>query len=442
MCGERGIVLMIKKIVKWVMKSLYMQIVFYLAVSIVFGILVMFGAKAIGKNIIVSNGSYNQDAIQEKLDTTFTTLQEEVSLDDGEIYDVLDEWTYKNKYYVLYLISDDGTLYYTNDGLNTVGDSEVSFPTEKLYTMVIDNTNVNVSITYLYAAEMSALIENTSIIVGFIVAIIIFVLLFKKIVDRIKKISYQLEIVSGGDSEVSLIDNSEDEIGILVDNINQMRNSLMTQYSQVEELERKQHQKIAVLSHDIRTPLTVIKGYLEILRNTKEEQDKKLYLDKFEEKLLEIQYLSFELFENLDEGSSKNKHNKQIFEISGANFIEEIARFKQNLILSDFTLEVSEVPHFKALSLKELELRQILTSIHSNLIGYALSKYPIVLNFEIEENRLKITLLNHIDRMKKPKYSSRKGLELQKNILKDKGGDLIIQSDIEMFKTIILIPLS
>lgn len=442
MCGERGIVLMIKKIVKWVMKSLYMQIVFYLAVSIVFGILVMFGAKAIGKNIIVSNGSYNQDAIQEKLDTTFTTLQEEVSLDDGEIYDVLDEWTYKNKYYVLYLISDDGTLYYTNDGLNTVGDSEVSFPTEKLYTMVIDNTNVNVSITYLYAAEMSALIENTSIIVGFIVAIIIFVLLFKKIVDRIKKISYQLEIVSGGDSEVSIIDNSEDEIGILVDNINQMRNSLMTQYSQVEELERKQHQKIAVLSHDIRTPLTVIKGYLEILRNTKEEQDKKLYLDKFEEKLLEIQYLSFELFENLDESSSKNKQNKQIFEISGANFIEEIARFKQNLILSDFTLEVSEVPHFKALSLKELELRQILTSIHSNLIGYALSKYPIILNFEIEENRLKITLLNHIDRMKKPKYSSRKGLELQKNILKDKGGDLIIQSDIEMFKTIILIPLS
>ncbi|MEF3840576.1 HAMP domain-containing sensor histidine kinase [Enterococcus faecalis] len=391
-------------------------------------------------NFFYFNNTYTIQIIQEKLESSLKSLKKDIkNIDDNEIGEVLDNWTRKNKYYVIYLINDDGSLLYTNDGIYKQGDTDVSFPNEKLSKISVNGVETNVSISYLFAAEVTSKITVIALISAIVVGLIVFVTLFKNIVDRIKKISYQLEIISGGDSQLTIYDNKNDEIGALVSNLNQMRKSLMIQYSQVEELENKEYHKIATLSHDIRTPLTVMKGYLDIVKSEQLNRDSVLYLEKIDEKISEIEHISLELFENLKE---ENKNKNQDF-MSYEEFETEIKIFEENVTFSKFNVKL-KIPSERInskINITSSHFRQLLTNIHSNLIHYAAKDFPVEINCQVENLFLNIIMSNKVNKNKKIPFSSKKGLSLQKEFLREKNIDLNYFYDEGKFFLTIQLPL-
>ncbi|HFE9852868.1 TPA: sensor histidine kinase [Enterococcus faecalis] len=391
-------------------------------------------------NFFYFNNTYTIQIIQEKLESSLKSLKKDIkNIDDNEIGEVLDNWTRKNKYYVIYLINDDGSLLYTNDGIYKQGDTDVSFPNEKLSKISVNGVETNVSISYLFAAEVTSKITVIALISAIVVGLIVFVTLFKNIVDRIKKISYQLEIISGGDSQLTIYDNKNDEIGALVSNLNQMRKSLMIQYSQVEELENKEYHKIATLSHDIRTPLTVMKGYLDIVKSEQLNRDSVLYLEKIDEKISEIEHISLELFENLKE---ENKNKNQDF-MSYEEFETEIKIFEENVTFSKFNVKL-KIPSERInskINITSSHFRQLLTNIHSNLIHYAAKDFPVEINCQVENLFLNIIMSNKVNKNKEIPFSSKKGLSLQKEFLREKNIDLNYFYDEGEFFLTIQLPL-
>jgi signal transduction histidine kinase len=88
-----------------------------------------------------------------------------------------------------------------------------------------------------------------------------------------------LQLISEGNLDYRVPVNRQDELGRVASNINHMTEQLQMQIIKERELEKSKMDMITGISHDLRTPLTSIIGYIELLR-TESFQDKAEY-DRF-----------------------------------------------------------------------------------------------------------------------------------------------------------------
>lgn len=87
--------------------------------------------------------------------------------------------------------------------------------------------------------------------------------LLKEILDPVKEISEKAQRIAAGSYGVQIPGEYVDELGELVDNINDMS-------AQISQNEKMQTEFISSLSHELRTPLTVITGWSETLVNSED----------------------------------------------------------------------------------------------------------------------------------------------------------------------------
>lgn len=72
--------------------------------------------------------------------------------------------------------------------------------------------------------------------------------------------------MSAGDLSTPLVSSGADEIGVLSRELDHLRLTLDQNIRQEQEAHQSNRELIAALSHDLRTPLTVLHGYLDILQ--------------------------------------------------------------------------------------------------------------------------------------------------------------------------------
>ncbi len=95
---------------------------------------------------------------------------------------------------------------------------------------------------------------------AFGVAILIGILLARTLTRPIKALTNAAEGMAAGELEQQVLVKSRDEIGQLATSFNQMS-------SEVVRVNRMRRQLTADIAHDLRTPLTVIAGYIESMRD-------------------------------------------------------------------------------------------------------------------------------------------------------------------------------
>lgn len=115
----------------------------------------------------------------------------------------------------------------------------------------------------------------------------------------IKKITNLLEVIEGGDLTTHIPVKGFDEMSQLAKHINQMTYSLNEQQNQQKASEEMKKQLIANISHDLRTPLTAVLGYLSILDQkemvlTKENYEE--YIHKAYDRTQHVAHLVDQLF--------------------------------------------------------------------------------------------------------------------------------------------------
>jgi signal transduction histidine kinase len=85
--------------------------------------------------------------------------------------------------------------------------------------------------------------------------------LARRVASPLRQMELATEVIAGGDFDRRLPVTSQDEIGRLADSINRMAFDLA-------RLEAARREFIAKISHDLRTPLTAIKGFVVNLQDT------------------------------------------------------------------------------------------------------------------------------------------------------------------------------
>lgn len=277
---------------------------------------------------------------------------------------------------------------------------------------------------------MESWLYITIIILIFILTILIVkVLLFKK---SIKKISTDLtKILKSDTNNLLTIATGDKEIANLANTLNIELKNLRKQRLQYENGNLELKRNITNISHDIRTPLTAISGYLELIKENKQKQEE--YIKIVERKTNDLINLTEQLFDfskTMDNKPNMKKERiciNELLEESLANFY---VVFKEKNIIPK--VEITDKKNYKFVDRDAIT--RVFENILSNVIKYSNGNFKV----KLEENGKiifsnKATSLDAItvekifDRyytVENAKKSTGLGLSIAKQLVELNGGEI------------------
>lgn len=169
------------------------------------------------------------------------------------------------------------------------------------------------------------------------ISFIVFVEIFFKLIDftieYIRKLRRSIQQVTSGNYGVQCEVEYDDELGSLAANINVLSKTLLAKEKESEKLkekeraaldiernaERQKNELITNVAHDLRTPLTTIVGYLELIKDDTalSKEDVHKYSGIAYEKSIRIQEMMDDLFEFTKLDNADIKLNKSMINLSG-----------------------------------------------------------------------------------------------------------------------------
>ncbi|HWT73192.1 MAG TPA: HAMP domain-containing sensor histidine kinase [Mobilitalea sp.] len=115
---------------------------------------------------------------------------------------------------------------------------------------------------------------------------------------RIKYIQKTIEDILNGRDSLSLFTNKNDALGELVFEINKLLSSYRVQKQNYEKEQNDKKRLLSNLSHDVRTPLVSVIGYIEaVIQNRIDESNKSDYIETAYHKALLLKEQINQLFE-------------------------------------------------------------------------------------------------------------------------------------------------
>lgn len=147
--------------------------------------------------------------------------------------------------------------------------------------------------------------DNSTIIILVICTLILAVVLFTfYFLNMMRKFSNYMDLLTDGIDEIShgnfgyKIDiHSNDEFGMIAEKMNHMTKDIDRIIEENKKGEHRKHELITSVAHDLRTPLTSVIGYLELLRSSQvDEETKQHYTEIVYQKSKRLEQLIEDLF--------------------------------------------------------------------------------------------------------------------------------------------------
>lgn len=219
-----------------------------------------------------------------------------------------------------------------------------------------------------------------------------------------------------------------------------LTNTLNKDLALIRELRHRYNQgdvelknAIANISHDLRTPLTAICGYLELLEEAEKSDEVKKYLDIIENRTKNLKQLTEELFKYSVVASAEE--NLRLEKISLNSAIEEcIAEYYVALQKRNIIPEIKITDKKIERTLDKIALSRILSNILSNAVKYSDGDLQIELNdsgeiffsntaSSLDETQVK-KLFNRFYTVENARTSTGLGLSIARTLAERMNGDI------------------
>lgn len=245
-------------------------------------------------------------------------------------------------------------------------------------------TDVNTMVPQLKASAIQAVISF--VLIMLLTALILIVWLYRGFIRPLNKLKRATQEMKQGNLNFSISGNSDDEIGQLCEDFEEMRIHLKELLEVRMQYEQESRELISNISHDLKTPLTAIKGYaegiLDGVADTPEKRDK--YVKTIYTKANDMSVLvdGLSLYSKID-----NNNAPYVFStISiGEYFGDCIDELSLDLELKNIELgyENTMPPTTKAIADAE-QLKRVINNIIGNSVKY-LGKDKGKINVRIKE---------------------------------------------------------
>ena len=149
-----------------------------------------------------------------------------------------------------------------------------------------------------YLTEFSVAGYNFALLLVVVVFVVAFLLLVRKRMIYLKQITDSVHEMANGKLGLTINIQGRDELSKLAQNINYLSTELESKFEYERQLELSKNELITNVSHDLRSPLTSIIGYLDLLRKGNYSGGQLIdYLDTSYGKSKRLESLINELFE-------------------------------------------------------------------------------------------------------------------------------------------------
>ncbi|WP_460289521.1 sensor histidine kinase [Clostridium sp. CTA-6] len=327
------------------------------------------------------------------------------------------------------------------------------------------NKNIKFKIAFIMALSLLSatfillviLLGTHNIIVASIVAIIYIVFLirylFKK-ADYLNEILKATEEMSCGNLDYAIKEKGKSTLSKIAHNINNINKGYKKSLEEQVKSERLKTELITNVSHDLKTPLTSIINYIDLLKKEDLSKDEvNAYISVLDRKSERLKSLIENLFEASKMSSGAVELNIEKIDVT-ALLKQSIAEFEEKITKSSLELKFKYDNNKTYANLDGKKTWRVFENLINNIIKYSQPNTRVYIDL-IETNTKIIITMKNISRYEmnftsdeiferfkrgdkaRNTEGSGLGLAIAKSIVELQGGNLNINIDGDLFKVII-----
>lgn len=240
-----------------------------------------------------------------------------------------------------------------------------------------------------------------SILLAFVGFIIVMWIYFFEITNKISRLGREVTAVADGDVNHRITTDGDDEIARLCADVEYMRISMLENIEKERAALEANKELITAMSHDIRTPLTVLLGYLDIMKSNTTDSDMQQYIEVSERTAMRLKKMSDDMFSyflvygggielEIEECDARTLVDQMLsghvfllreqgYDIT-FNFEDEDNKFLENVTV------VTDPP----------QLMRIVENLFSNIIKYADKEKPVIVQIGSDTDEMSIKVSNYV----------------------------------------------
>ena len=316
-----------------------------------------------------------------------------------------------------------------------------------LFSQYIANSGVN-SILPVIGRKMMLLII---LLVGLGIAIFTAILfnLQNKALKYVSGISEAVKNMSEGDLEINLEIKDEDEFAEIASNLNKMAEEIRKLMDKERATEKSKNELITNVAHDLRTPLTSILGYLELLESTPniDAKVRENYIEIALIKSKRLRMLIDDLF-----GLTKMSHGKLSMEVGKLDIVklldQMLEEFYPTFSSAGLSYELRSNVNSKIIIADGNLIARLFENLINNAVKYGAEGKKVIVEVDVEGDNVVVDVINYghiipekeldmiFDRFYRVEQSRASttggtglGLAIVKNIVEIHGGNISVTSD-------------
>ena len=354
-------------------------------------------------------------------------------------------WTTEHEHVTIYIFETGRARQGYSEGKALMGDMPRDYDSAvygKLYPVRFSDGIYHIAISEDSQHHQSMLVKIAAISCACLAFLLMQFMYTRRLTRRIIALSKEAASVSSGDLWRSIEADSRDELGQLAESMDEMRRSVIQRMGKETMAWQANSELITAISHDIRTPMTALIGYLALLNDGgfEDRERSAQFAEAAYGKAMELKDLTDQLFRYfLVYGKAELELEMESFD--GRLLMEQlVGEAEFDLYDSGFRMQNIEFEGECSIDADPAYLKRVFDNIVSNIKKYADKSQPVVFIAELRETELCLTVSNRIARSMDRVESTKIGLRTCEKIMQAMGGSFTVSTDEDHFAAELRLP--
>ena len=310
---------------------------------------------------------------------------------------------------------------------------------------------------FLRLTETETLMAFVYLLSGIAIFSVTFFALQERSMRYISRISSAIQNISEGDLNTAIEVRGDDEFTAMAVNLNKMVGDIRNLMDKEREAERTKNELITNVAHDLRTPLTSIIGYADMLRSTPMTEEETMEIPaEMQKKYIDIAYAKSKRLEKLIEdlfGFTKMNYGKVAMHVSKVDIVKLLSQLLEEFYPSfadkDLTYELKSNVPSQIITADGNLLARLFDNLINNAIKYGAEGKKVLIQVFAKDDIVTVSVTNYgyvipaeelplifnkfyrVEQSRSSKTGGTGlGLAIAKNIVDMHGGTISVASDL------------
>lgn len=425
--------------------SIYIQLLRLLSVSAIISVIVFLSLNYAGEKAL-DRYYYNFDYENKMNEKYVGKFQQYISEHDitSRDADKINHWMRKQKILSISIYKDGIQVFdsaYPNQELWEEEVAIADYEWEVYYSVTFADGEAILSIMGVYAYQLYNYAQIAELLISFALYLLLVLGGIRRKIEYIMLLKDEIEILEGGSLDYKITVKGKDELSALAEGLENMRLSIHGLIESEAQMAHHNQQIVTEMSHDLRTPITSMMLYTEILKkgNYKNEDQLTEYIEKIDKKARRMKQLIDHLFEYSLVAKEENirLEEPETFEELFYDLFSEICSYLEQ---KGFHV-IFQVKWMKGKAQVSTNyVMRVMDNITSNIVKYAELTSPVIISSVYEGSMAGFLFENKVLPEKDKTDSSGIGMQSVQSMMEKMNGACIIEQEGQKFRVKILLP--